>query len=122
MNEKLKNFFKALGVFLAGIVTAIFGFSIGRRNVSNIRDRIDDIDEQFGTVGDGIAESEDISKRSSNIIKEGTGIVTELEDELRKSAESADALADSVERQSDRLAESKRIIDNVKKRGKFKPE
>ena len=122
MNEKLKNFFKALGVFLAGIVTAIFGFFIGRRNVSNIRDRIDDIDEQFGTVGDGIAESEDISKRSSNIIKEGTGIVTELEDELRKSAESADALADSVERQSDRLAESKRIIDNVKKRGKFKPE
>ena len=122
MNEKLKNFFKALGVFLAGIVTAIFGFFIGRRNVSNIRDRIDDIDEQLGTVGDGIAESEDISKRSSNIIKEGTGIVTELEDELRKSAESADALADSVERQSDRLAESKRIIDNVKKRGKFKPE
>lgn len=122
MNEKLKNFFKALGVFLAGIVTAIFGFFIGRRNVSNIRDRIDDIDEQLGTVGDGIAESEDISKRSSNIIKEGTGIVTELEDELRKSVESADALADSVERQSDRLAESKRIIDNVKKRGKFKPE
>ena len=122
MNEKLKNFFKALGVFLAGIVTAIFGFFIGRRNVSNIRDRIDDIDEQLGTVGDGIAESEDISKRSSNIIKEGTGIVTELENELRKSVESADALADSVERQSDRLAESKRIIDNIKKRGKFKPE
>lgn len=122
MNEKLKNFFKALGVFLAGIVTATIGFFIGRRNVSNIRDRIDDIDEQLGTVGDGIAESEDISKRSSNIIKEGTGIVIELEDELRKSAESADALADSVERQSDRLAESKRIIDNVKKRGKFKPE
>lgn len=122
MNEKLKNFFKALGVFLAGIATAIVGFFIGRRNISNIRDRIDNIDEQLGTVGDGIAESEDISKRSSNIIKEGTGIVTELEDELRKSAESADALADSVERQSDRLAESKRIIDNVKKRGKFKPE
>ena len=122
MNEKLKNFFKALGVFLAGIVTATIGFFIGRRNVSNIRDRIDSIDEQLGTVRDGIAESEDISKRSSNIIKEGTGIVIELEDELRKSAESADALADSVERQSDRLAESKRIIDNVKKRGKFKPE
>ena len=122
MNEKLKNFFKALGVFLAGIATAIIGFFIGRRNVSNIRDRIDDIDEQLGTVRDGIAESEDISKRSANVIKEGTGIVTELEDELRKSAESADALADSVERQSDRLAESKRIVDNVKKRGKFKLE
>lgn len=121
MNEKLKNFFKALGVFLAGIVTAIIGFFIGRRSISDIRDRIDDIDEQLGTVGDGIAKSEDISKRSSNIIKEGTEIVTELEDELRKSTESADALADSVERQSDRLAESKRIIDNVKKRGKFKP-
>lgn len=122
MNEKVKKVFKTIGVFLAGVAAALIGFFVRRRDVSDIRRGIDSTDEQLGRVGNGIGESEETSERIADLVTKGKGIASEIEHELRESSSTAGSIAESVDRQSVRIADSKRIIDDVKKRGKLKSE
>lgn len=122
MNEKLKGFLKTIGIFLAGLFTGLIGFFIRRRDVSNIRKRIDEIDGQLGSIGDGISKSETASDGIARLTDEGAGAVADLENQLRQSRETTDALTESLARQSERIRESSGIINSIKKRGVHKPE
>ena len=122
MNETLKNVFKGIGIFLLGLFTGLIGFFIRRRDVSNIRDRIDEIDGQLGSIGDGIGKSEAVSDRIADVTREGAQVVNDLENQLRQSRETADAFTESLARQSERVEESTRLLNSIKKRGKLKSE
>lgn len=118
----VKDVLKGIGLFIFGAIAGFFGFFIRRRDISDIRRGIDEANDDIGRSSDSIDRAEDINRGTASIIEEGAGTVSKLEDELRGSIESADAIAGRIDEQSERLEEGKRILDRVKERGRSKHE
>ncbi len=118
MDEK-KNIFKTIWAFIVGIATAITAFLfVRRRNISDNGNGVSNVREQSDRVGEGIREAERASENIAELIDSGTEAVKRTETELCNATNTANKLADSLNEQSERLRESKRIIDEVRARNR----
>lgn len=116
-DEEKRSVWKKILGFIAGAVAGIIGFIFVRRSyISGNGNGADAVRKQLDDAGDGVEQSKGTLSKLADSIDESATVVSELDDSFDESAAVISRLDESIERSSDVVEDSRRILENIRKR------
>ena len=116
-NGENKSVWKKIIAFIVGAVAGILGFIFVRRShLSGDGNRADAVRSQLDDAGDGVEQSKGTLSKLAESVNESATVVSELDDSFDESAAVISRLDESIERSSDVVVDSRRILENIRKR------
>lgn len=116
-DEEKRSVWKKILGFIAGVVTGIIGFIFVRRSyISGNGNGADAVRKQLDDAGDGVEQSKGTLSKLAESVNESATVVSELDDSFDESAAVISRLDESIERSSDVVEDSRRILENIRKR------
>ena len=115
--EKIRNVFRTLFHAVSAVCTAICGYLLIRRwHVSDNGRGTDSVGNELDNAGTGIERAETAGTEIADLIAGAEADIIKLGAEQSESSATAGTIADSIDRQSGLIEDSKRILESVRKR------